>query len=58
MPPTYGALAVYVFFVVSGFSISIAYVRGGSKRGVASLAVRRYPRLVIPVLAASPLTTR
>lgn len=53
MPPMDGALAVYVFFVVSGFSLSIAYVRSSSKRGIASLAVRRYPRLAIPVLAAS-----
>jgi peptidoglycan/LPS O-acetylase OafA/YrhL len=50
-----GALAVYVFFVVSGFSLSIAFVRGGSRRGIASLAIRRYPRLAIPVLAASLL---
>lgn len=55
LPAMDGALAVYVFFVVSGFSLSIAYVRRSSKRTIASLAVRRYPRLMIPVLAASLL---
>jgi peptidoglycan/LPS O-acetylase OafA/YrhL len=55
MPLMDGTLAVYVFFVISGFSLSIAFVRSGSKRGIASLAVRRYPRLAIPILAASIL---
>lgn len=53
MPPIDGALAVVVFFVVSGFSLSIAFVRKGSRLNIASLAIRRYPRLLIPVLAAT-----
>lgn len=55
MPAADGTLAVYVFFVVSGFSLSIAFVRSRSTKTIASLAVRRYPRLAIPVLSASLL---
>ncbi|WP_250476988.1 acyltransferase family protein [Caballeronia sp. INML1] len=51
-----GALAVYVFFVVSGFSLSIGFVRCRERSGLFSLAIRRYPRLAIPVLAATLIT--
>ncbi|MDR5737679.1 MULTISPECIES: acyltransferase [unclassified Caballeronia] len=54
--PTDGALAVYVFFVVSGFSLAIGYVRTGDRRVLLTLAVRRYLRLSIPVLVSCFLT--
>ncbi|WP_250523095.1 MULTISPECIES: acyltransferase family protein [unclassified Caballeronia] len=56
MLPMDGALAVYVFFVVSGFSLSIGFVRRRERSGLFSLAIRRYPRLAIPVLAATLIT--
>lgn len=51
-----GSLAVSLFFVLSGEALSSAYFAGGGRRAVASLAIKRYPRLFIPVLAASAIT--
>jgi peptidoglycan/LPS O-acetylase OafA/YrhL len=50
-----GTMAVCVFFVVSGFSLSIGYLRGKDRRALAVLAIGRYPRLVIPIFAACGL---
>ena len=48
-----GALAVYVFFVLSGYVLTVQFFRDGERRGVVDLALRRYPRLTIPILASS-----
>lgn len=43
-----GPLAVAIFFVVSGEALSLPFFRSG-RRAVYALAVRRYPRLVVPI---------
>jgi peptidoglycan/LPS O-acetylase OafA/YrhL len=48
-----GILAVSVFFVLSGEALSSSYFAGGGRTAVFRLAVKRYPRLTIPILAAS-----
>ena len=53
--PFSGASAVYAFFVISGFSLSIGYVRTQDGRDLARTAVSRYPRLALPILAATTL---
>ena len=50
-----GSMAVWVFFVVSGFSLSIGYVERHDARTLARLAIGRYPRLAIPVFSACSL---
>ncbi len=47
-----GQLAVYVFFVLSGFVLSIGFFESGKKSVLKSLAIRRYPRLTIPIIAS------
>lgn len=60
--PTYlfplqdGVFAVNVFFVVSGYSLSIAYFQKNSTSPLAHMALRRYFRLAVPVLASSFLS--
>lgn len=44
-----GPLMVGVFFVVSGFSLSIRYLETGDARGLARIAAGRYLRLAIPI---------
>jgi peptidoglycan/LPS O-acetylase OafA/YrhL len=51
-----GSLAVSVFFVLSGEALSSAFFAGKGDRALAKLAVKRYPRLTIPILATSVLT--
>jgi peptidoglycan/LPS O-acetylase OafA/YrhL len=51
-----GSLAVSLFFVLSGEALSSSYFAGGGRRAVVDLAIKRYPRLVIPVLATSIIT--
>ena len=46
-----GTLAVCIFFVVSGFSLSIRYLDTGDARGLARIAAGRYLRLVLPIAA-------
>jgi peptidoglycan/LPS O-acetylase OafA/YrhL len=46
-----GTLAVCIFFVVSGFSLSIRYLETGEARGLARIAAGRYLRLAIPIFA-------
>lgn len=50
--PLNGTLAVFVFFVVSGFSLSTRYLVDGDKRKWVATASGRYLRLAIPILAA------
>ncbi len=47
-----GELAVYIFFVLSGEALTWNYFRNYSTRSMASLAIKRYPRLTIPVFAS------
>lgn len=51
-----GTLAVCVFFVVSGFSLSIRYLTTGDARGLARIAAGRYLRLAIPIFAICAAT--
>ncbi len=51
-----GALAVHIFFVVSGFSLSIRYLADGDARGLARIAAGRYLRLTIPIFAICAVT--
>jgi len=55
IPPFNGVIAVDLFFVISGFSLSIAYVRRRDPAGLARMAASRYPRLALPILAACAL---
>ena len=50
-----GDLAIWVFFLVSGFSLSASFVRFRDRRMLATLASRRYLRLGIPILFYSLL---
>lgn len=47
-----GELAVAIFFVLSGEALSSAYFSGRGYTAVINLAVKRYPRLAIPILAS------
>ncbi len=47
-----GQLAVSVFFVLSGYVLSIGYLERGDTKILKALAIRRYPRLTIPILAS------
>lgn len=47
-----GHAAVSVFFVLSGFVLSLAFFERRSASGLGSSAVRRYPRLMFPILAS------
>ena len=49
---TDGNLAVYVFFVLSGFALSNDFVISDSIIRLRALAVKRYFRLTIPILAS------
>lgn len=50
--PIDGILAVYLFFVLSGYVLSIGYLESNNRSLLTALAIRRYPRLTIPVLAS------
>jgi peptidoglycan/LPS O-acetylase OafA/YrhL len=47
-----GELAVTIFFVLSGFVLSLTYFQGGSTSGLGRAAARRYPRLMLPIMAS------
>lgn len=48
-----GTAAVYIFFVLSGYILSkIAVESRDPSRRIASMALKRYPRLMIPALAS------
>lgn len=48
-----GTFAVSIFFVLSGFVLSIGFFQTGREDIVKSLAVRRYLRLMLPALAST-----
>jgi Acyltransferase family len=50
--PFNGKFAVYVFFIVSGFSLTIDYLIRGNPVSLAKMAVGRYLRLAVPVFFA------
>jgi peptidoglycan/LPS O-acetylase OafA/YrhL len=50
--PFNGMLAVFVFFVVSGFSLSVRYLADGNIQSWFRIAAGRYVRLVIPIFVA------
>lgn len=50
-----GQLAVYVFFVLSGYVLSVDHFRHGRRTDALLQAVRRYPRLTVPILASCTL---
>jgi peptidoglycan/LPS O-acetylase OafA/YrhL len=45
-----GHLAVSIFFVLSGEALSSSYFAGRGQGAVARLAIKRYPRLTLPIL--------
>ncbi|MFW2043347.1 acyltransferase family protein [Acinetobacter sp. ULE_I001] len=52
-----GTAAVYVFFVLSGYVLSYAILSKNSvNEKIASMAVKRYPRLAIPAFTSCILT--
>jgi peptidoglycan/LPS O-acetylase OafA/YrhL len=51
--PTDGNLAVFIFFVLSGFALSIGYIQTGRLSIITALCARRYLRLAVPILCAS-----
>lgn len=53
LAPFNGTLAVFVFFIVSGFSLSIGFIRTGSRERLQQILVGRYFRLVVPILLAT-----
>jgi peptidoglycan/LPS O-acetylase OafA/YrhL len=46
-----GTLAVSVFFVISGFSLSIRYLETGNGSALGRIAAGRYLRLALPIFA-------
>jgi len=50
--PLNGPMAVFVFFIASGFSLSIRYLQSGDIRFWVKTAAGRYFRLVIPIFAS------
>ena len=48
-----GTMAVAVFFVLSGISLSTGFLRTDDRRILIRLAAARYPRLTIPILAST-----
>jgi peptidoglycan/LPS O-acetylase OafA/YrhL len=47
-----GHTAVTLFFVLSGFVLSLGYCQNRSSTALGCAATRRYPRLMLPVLAS------
>ena len=48
-----GGLAVYIFFVLSGFALSIGPLSRGRAKPFAAAVLSRYVRLLIPILVTS-----
>jgi Acyltransferase family len=51
-----GVLAVSVFFVISGISLSIRYLETGDARALGRIAAGRYLRLALPIFAICAVT--
>ncbi len=52
LPPFNATLAVTLFFMISGYALSVAFVRTRDRVALARLAIGRYVRLVVPIAAA------
>ena len=52
MIPFAGSFSVRLFFLLSGFVLSISYFRNGRSLTLVSAALRRYPRLMLPACAS------
>lgn len=50
-----GALAVAIFFVLSGDALSMSYLKFRSSRSLDSIVVKRYFRLTVPILMSCSL---
>lgn len=50
-----GNFAVFIFFVLSGFALSINFIQTGKIAGLTSLALRRFLRLAIPIFFSALL---
>lgn len=50
---TDGGLAIYIFFVLSGFALSIKFVETRNMHGLTRSATSRYFRLIIPIFCTS-----
>jgi peptidoglycan/LPS O-acetylase OafA/YrhL len=50
-----GHLAVLIFFVISGFSLSIHYFRTHDRDALINISLGRYLRLAVPILITSAL---
>jgi peptidoglycan/LPS O-acetylase OafA/YrhL len=48
-----GPFAVYIFFVLSGFVLSLGYMKNKGLRHLTGLVIRRAPRLSIPVAVST-----
>lgn len=53
---TNGGMAVTLFFVLSGFVLSLSFFKKGDPAPLGPAALRRYPRLMIPAAASIFLT--
>ena len=51
-----GTLAISVFFVISGFSLSIRYLETGDGNALGRVAAGRYLRLMLPIFAICVIT--
>ena len=47
-----GQLAVYIFFVLSAYVLSVGYLEKKDPNIPLALAIRRYPRLTIPIITS------
>lgn len=55
LAPFNGVFAVHVFFIVSGFALSVRYLSDGDLRNFTMIAAGRYIRLAVPIFAACAL---
>lgn len=51
-----GPLAIAVFFIISGDVLSTAFIATGKREYITRSVIKRYPRLVIPILFSAILT--
>ncbi len=47
-----GTVAVYVFFTISAYVLSVNYLRTNDASILVQLGIRRYPRLTLPILVS------
>jgi peptidoglycan/LPS O-acetylase OafA/YrhL len=51
-----GSMAVTIFFILSGFVLSLSFFKKGSASVLGPAALRRYPRLMFPIAGSVLLT--